>query len=143
MILVDANLLIHATTPGLLQPKAAKWLEDQFWSAPRVGLPWAVLLAWLRLITNRRIFAAPLPMDDAWSQVEEWLALESVWVPEPTERHAGIMRTLLKSGRVTDSNLVPDVHLAALAVEHGLELCSTDGDFARFRDVRWVNPLEK
>jgi toxin-antitoxin system PIN domain toxin len=103
-------------------------------------LPWASLLAFLRLVTNSRVFEHPESMADAWSQVRAWLACESVWIPEPTERHGELLGDNLKLPGV-HGNLVPDAHLAALAMEHGLTLCSTDGDFARFRALRWLNPI--
>jgi predicted nucleic acid-binding protein len=78
----------------------------------------------------------------AWSRVEEWLALPSVWIPQPTESHSQILGELLR--RVVDRpTLIPDAHLAALAIEHNLILCSTDEDFARFPQVRWLNPLQQ
>lgn len=141
MILVDTNLLLYAKVAGLPNHlRAAQWLEQAFASATRVGLPWHSLLGFLRISTNARAFARPLAMEQAWEQVEEWLSLRGVWIPEPTERHASVLGELLSSGNAT-GNLVPDAHLAALAVEHGLELCSTDADFARFPGVRWRNPL--
>jgi uncharacterized protein len=103
-------------------------------------LPWASLLAFLRITTNPRMFSHPAPMPKAWSQVGDWLACETVWVPTPTERHASILESLLAQNDVF-GNLVPDAHLAALAVEHGLTLCSADGDFARFASLKWHNPL--
>jgi toxin-antitoxin system PIN domain toxin len=141
MILIDANLLIYAHVQTLSQHEAVRhWLEKQFNETPRVGLPWPSLLAFVRLVTNPRVFDRPAPMAEAWERVEEWLALPSVWVPQPTERHAQILADLLRRA-VDRSNLVPDAHLAALAIEHGLVLCSTDGDFARFPGLRWSNPL--
>jgi hypothetical protein len=76
----------------------------------------------------------------AWQQVSDWLACDPVWIPQPTERHAEVLGTLLTQPGV-QGNLVSDAHLAALAIEHGLTLCSTDGDFARFRGLKWLNPL--
>jgi uncharacterized protein len=98
------------------------------------------LLAFLRLVTNSRVFEHPESILDAWGQVRTWLACESAWTPEPTERHAELLGEFLALPGV-HGNLVPDAHLAALAVEHGLTLCSTDGDFARFRALRWINPI--
>jgi toxin-antitoxin system PIN domain toxin len=103
-------------------------------------LPWASLLAFLRLVTNSRVFEHPEPIADARLQVEDWLACDTVWTPAPTERHRGLLGELLKLPGV-HGNLVPDAHLAALAIEHGLTLCSSDGDFARFRTLRWLNPI--
>ena len=62
------------------------------------------------------------------------------WIPAPGERHRDVLATLFAAPGM-QANLVPDAHLAALAIEHGLTLCSTDGDFSRFRELRWQNPL--
>jgi len=105
-----------------------------------VGLPWASLLAFLRLVTNPRVFARPEPIADAWRQVLAWLGWETAWIPQPIERHAELLGQLLATPGVY-ANLGPDAHVAALAMEHGLALCSTDGDFARFPSLRWINPL--
>ncbi|MCL6641824.1 MAG: type II toxin-antitoxin system VapC family toxin [Candidatus Bipolaricaulota bacterium] len=142
MILIDANILIYAHVPTLPHHEAARrWLEEQL-NESRVGLPWPSLLAFMRLVTNPRIFERPVSITEAWSRVEEWLALPSVWIPQPTESHSQILRELLR--KVVDHpTLIPDAHLAALAIEHNLILCSTDGDFARFPQVRWLNPLQQ
>ncbi len=141
MILVDANLLIYAYVPTLPQHEVARrWLEEQLSTAPRVGLPWPSLLAFVRLVTNPRVFERPASITEAWERVEEWLKVPSVWVPLPTERHPEILGELMQRA-VDRPQLVPDAHLAALAIEHGLILCSTDGDFARFPGLRWRNPL--
>lgn len=141
MILVDANLLLYAKIADLPQhERAASWLEGQVRAASRIGLPWVSLVAFLRISTNARVFSRPLPVARAWEQVEEWLALPGVWVPEPTEQHGAVFGKLLRSAGAT-ANLVPDAHLAAIALEHGLEVCSTDADFARFPGLRWRNPL--
>lgn len=140
MILLDANLLIYAHVEDFEAHAAARaWLDERLGGTARVGLPWPSLLAFLRLVTNPRIFARPEPMADAWTQVDEWLHAPAAWVPSPTARHAEVLATLVPA--VTRPNLVPDAHLAALAIEHGLTLCSTDGDFARFGDLSWMNPL--
>jgi uncharacterized protein len=141
VILIDANILIYAHVNSFAQHHVAReWLDQQLNGSAPVGLPWASLLAFLRLVTNSRIFEHPESIEDAWSQVQAWLACESVWTPEPTERHAEVLGEILKLPGV-HGNLVPEAHLAALAMEHGLTLCSTDGDFAQFRAVRWVNPI--
>jgi uncharacterized protein len=142
MILIDANILIYAHVPTLPHHEAARrWLEEQL-NESRVGLPWPSLLAFMRLVTNPRIFERPASITEAWSRVEEWLALPSVWIPQPTERHSQILGELLR--KVVDRpTLIPDAHLAALAIEHDLILCSTDGDFTRFPQVRWLNPLQQ
>lgn len=141
MILVDTNLLVYAHVADFPQHQAAReWLEQSLRGLARVALPWPSLLGFLRLVTNPRVFERPEPVESAWNQVEAWLAAPTVWIPHPTERHARVLGELLRGGWVT-ANLVPDAHLAALAIEHGLTLCSTDGDFARFTGLRWLNPL--
>jgi hypothetical protein len=79
-------------------------------------------------------------MVDAWTQIEGWLACDVAWIPSPTERHETVLGRLLAAPGIV-GDLVPDAHLAALAIEHGLELMSADGDFARFSGLRWTNPL--
>lgn len=141
MILIDANILIYATDSNSERHTVASgWLDAQLSGATAVGLPWPSLLAFLRLATNPRIFPHPLRMSAAWKQVAAWLEADPVWIPQPTGHHAETLRGLLAEPGI-HGNLVPDAHLAALAVEHGLTLCSTDGDFARFKNLRWRNPL--
>ncbi len=143
MILVDANLLIYAFIEEFPQHTAAKsWLDGRLNGPDKVGLPWAALLAFVRISSNPRFFEEPQTIQDAWRQVESWLDVESVWIPEPTERHRELLTGLLQQvGR--DPNKVPDAHLAALAIEHGLSLHSSDRGFAGFSDLSWVNPLER
>jgi toxin-antitoxin system PIN domain toxin len=142
MIIVDTNLLLYAHVASFPQhPAARAWLDEQLNGASRVGLPWPTLLSFVRLVSNPRIFEHPEPLGEAWQQVEKWLQCPPAWIPLPTTRHQAVLGALLAEtgGR---SNLVPDAHLAALAIEHGLVLCSTDGDFARFSTLRWQNPLQ-
>ncbi len=142
MILVDANLLVYAHVSSMEQHDSAlEWLDQQLNGSARVGLPWASLLAFVRLVTNPRIFKRTQSMSAAWRQVEDWLSCDTVWIPQPTEQHVSVLGSLLVNNRIT-SNLVPDTHLAALALEHGLTLCSTDGDFARFESLKWIDPLK-
>ena len=141
MILVDANLLVYAHVSSFAQhERARQWLDGEINGNSPVGLPWNTLLAFLRIVTNPRIFHRPETITDAGRQVEAWLDCETVWIPEPTERHRDVLGQILGDSGM-QANLVPDAHLAALAIEHGLILCSTDGDFGRFRSLRWSNPL--
>lgn len=141
MILVDANLLIYANVDSFPQhARARQWLDERLNGPAPVGLPWPSLLAFLRVSTNPRVFEQPARMTDAWRQVLDWLGCERTWIPQPTERHREVLGELLTAPGV-QANLVQDAHLAALAVEHGLILCSSDGDFARFPGLRWENPL--
>ena len=141
MILVDANVLIYASVDSFRQHERARhWLDERLNGAPPIGLPWASLLGFLRVTTNPRVFGRPMAVADAWRQVLAWLGCEPAWIPQPTERHREILGDLLAAPGV-QANLVPDAHLAALAIEHGLILCSTDGDFARFSGLRWEDPI--
>lgn len=140
LILLDANLLVYAYTPESPRHEAAgKWLEEVFNGPAKVGLPWPTLLAFARLMGNPSVVSKPVPLNEAWAQVKQWLKLPQTWIPLPTNRHLPIISGLLDEESKPD--LAADAHLAALAIEHGLTVCSTDGDFARFRDVRWENPL--
>jgi len=141
VILVDANLLVYAFDARATQHAAARdWLDASLAGTARVGLPWESLVAFLRITTNPRLGHRPAPVADAWRQVESWLESPVAWVPVPTERHAEAFGTLLALVGAT-ANDVHDVHLAALALQHGLVVATTDRDFARFPAVRWENPL--
>jgi len=141
VILVDANLLLYAANQAAPEHRVAReWLDARLSSTARVGLPWPSLLAFVRLASNPMVMRQPVPVATAWNQVQQWLSAGPAWVPPPTARHADILRGLCEPSWMT-SRLVPDAHLAALAIEHGLTLCSTDGDFARFAGLDWKNPL--
>jgi len=141
MILVDANLLVYAHDAAAAEHSLARaWFEGVLNRPARVGLPWPSLLAFVRLVSNPAIVRRPVAPSVAWERAAGWLARENVWVPLPGPSHAAVLGRLLADGRVT-SRMVPDAHLAALAIEHGLTLCSSDGDFARFAGLRWENPL--
>jgi toxin-antitoxin system PIN domain toxin len=141
VILVDVNLLIYATSKRAKQHRdALNWLETQLNGSARVGMPWPCLLGYLRIVTNRRAFTDAISMEQAWNQIDDWLACDLTWIPQPTERHAEVLGSLCAQPGV-HGDLVSDAHLAALAIEHGLTLCSTDGDFARFANLKWQNPL--
>jgi uncharacterized protein len=140
-MLIDANILLFAVNSAAPEHvRAAAWLEDALNGNRRVGLPWESLTAFVRLATNPRVVPKPLAPIDAWVIVEEWLAAPAAWVPVPTERHAAVLGDLIRRYRPT-AKLVPDAHLAALAIEHGAEVISADTDFARFAEIRWRDPL--
>jgi toxin-antitoxin system PIN domain toxin len=140
-MLVDANLLLYAVdeTSPQHQP-ARKWLEAALNGTRRVGLPWVTLLAFVRIGTHPRASTDPLSAEQAWGHVESWLAQEIAWIPRETERHAEVLADLIIRYGLR-GNLVTDAQLAALALTHGLSVCSADTDFARFTEVAWVNPL--
>lgn len=140
-MLIDANLLLFAAyRESPFHAGANAWLNDQLNGERRVGLPWQSLGAFIRIITNPRIFEQPLDPVQAWEHVEGWLANDMVWAPAPTSRHADVLGNLVKRHQLR-GDLIPDAQLAALAIEHGVELCSADTYFARFTEIRWNNPL--
>ena len=141
MILLDTNILIYSSIKTAPYHGRAKiWLDKKLNGDAPVGMPWQSLTGFLRIVTNARIFDPPVSPEDAWKVVNFWLDCGNVWIPEPSEKHRRILDSLYKKVN-PQGNLVPDAHLAALAMEHGLILCSTDGDFARFPGLSWIDPL--
>lgn len=141
MILVDANLLLYAEdSQAALHAQARRWWDEQLSGDDPVCLCWTVLTAFVRVGTNPRVYQRPLTIDEAVERIQSWLAQPCVRIIHATSRHLEVFSHLLATGQAT-ANLVPDAHLAALAIEHGCVLCSTDGDFARFSGLTWQNPL--
>lgn len=143
MILVDANLLLYAE--DALHPensRARAWWDDALSGTDPVCLCWTVLAAYVRIGTNRRVFDRPLSITQAVNRVESWLSQPCTRVVRATERHWEVFRSLLVEGKAT-ANLVTDAHLAALAMEHGCRVASTDADFSRFPGLKWYNPLRE
>ena len=140
-MLIDANLLLYAgDSRSPFHTAAAGWLEETLNGRRRVGLPWQTIGAFVRIISHPRVTAEPLGPERAWAYVEAWLDADPVWIPPATDRTARVLLQLGSELGIT-GNLVPDAQLAALAIEHGLEILSADTDFARFPRVRWRNPL--
>ena len=141
--LVDANLILWAHHRQFRQHSQARsWWARLLSEAPLVGVPWPTILAFLRISTHPRALERPLELEQAWGLVEGWLGRANVWIPVPTDRHRRLLAVLLESGQAA-GNHVPDAHLAALALEWGLELQSADRDFARYPGLRWRDPLEE
>lgn len=141
MILVDANLLIYAYHPRSEHYAASRaWLEDVLAGPEPVRFAWVTLWAFLRISTNPRIFERPMTTAEAEAAVSAWLAQPAAGILEPGERHWEILRRLLGEGQATGP-LVTDAAIAAIAIEHGSVLCTTDRDFARFPALKWKNPL--
>jgi toxin-antitoxin system PIN domain toxin len=139
--LPDVNLLLYAYDSEAPRHEAAReWLEETLSGAETVAFPWAVMVGFVRIATNPAIFARPWDADAALDVVDAWLAQPAVTVVHPTARHAAVLRDLL-GPLGTAGNLTSDAHLAALAIEHGATLCSSDNDFSRFSGLRWVDPL--
>lgn len=141
MRLLDLNLLLYALdTTSPRHAQARPWLEGTLSGSRTVAFAWSVLLGFVRLSTRAVVFERPLTVGQALDLVDAWLSLPATTVVHPTDRHADVLRELLEPWG-TAGNLTTDAHLAALAIEHGAELCSTDADFSRFPGVRWIDPL--
>jgi toxin-antitoxin system PIN domain toxin len=141
MKLIDLNLLLYAVnSDSPHHARARNWLEAVLSADEPVALPWIVLLGFLRISTNPRILSRALPPARAMEILDGWLALPVVLPLTPRRDHWRLVRELL-TATGTAGNLTTDAHLAALAIENGCELCSTDSDFQRFPHLRWVNPL--
>ena len=134
MILVDVNILVDATmTSTANHPAARSWLQERLSGTPRVGLPWVCITGFIRVVGQPRAWERPMPVADALSVVCSWLARPCAWIPEPGPRHLDLLDELLRTQ--PSVRLVTDAHIAAIAMEHGLELCSRDRDFARWADL--------
>ena len=141
MILPDLNLLIHAYNPGsAAHPAARTWWEACLTGSRPIFLPWVVILGFLRLTTRPQIAANPFPVSEACEIASSWLARPQVSTLHPGDHHGEILFDLLRSAG-TGGNLTTDAHLAALAIEHRIELHTTDSDFSRFPGLWWRNPL--
>jgi toxin-antitoxin system PIN domain toxin len=141
MTIIDANLLLYAyNADAPQQPMAAQWLGKLLASGEMVALPWVTIWAFIRIGTNSRIWPNPLPAREAFAIVGEWLAQPGVVPLQPGPLHAEILEKLVTDHGATGP-MVTDAVLAALAMEHGALLASTDQDFRRFPNLRWLNPL--
>jgi toxin-antitoxin system PIN domain toxin len=139
-VIVDTNVLLYAVDKAApFHPGALAWLTGALNGPVRIGLPWPALIGFQRIATNPRAVARPLSSKAAWSHIERWLAAPAAWVPVPGQRHSEILGRLIAEGDLR-GNLVPDAHLAALAIEFGLKVCSYDSDFARFAGADWFRP---
>ena len=142
MKIVDINLLIYAINKDAPHhSKAKKWLEDSLSSDEPFGFAWIVILGFLRIVTNGRIMPTPLIPEVAIDAVNDWLQQPPSLNVVPTHQHWSTFKELLMP-LGTAANLTSDAHLAALAIEHGARLYSTDNDFSRFQTLRWINPIE-
>jgi len=141
LILVDANLLLYAYHPRASEhARSREWLEGVLVGPELVRFTWLTLWAFVRIATSSRVFEQPLSVEEAGTIVSSWLARRNAGIVEPGERHWQILRSLLREGQ-TSGPLVMDAALAAVAIEHGATLCTTDRDFSRFPGLKWINPL--
>ena len=141
MIIPDVNLLVYAYDSDSRRHEAAReWWEALMNGTGSVGIPWIVILGFIRIATHSRILENPLEVGSACARVRTWLARPNAIIVHPGARHPDILFQLIE-GAGTGGNLTTDAHLAALAIEHQAEIHSTDADMVRFPGLRWMNPL--
>ncbi|MBC8452459.1 MAG: type II toxin-antitoxin system VapC family toxin [Spirochaetes bacterium] len=141
MIVVDLNVLIYAVDEDSYHHTAAKaWLEKQLNGTESIGIPWVVLLGFLRIMTSRKVFSHPLTEDQTIEIIDQWLTHPLVRIPNPEHHHWFLMKELvLESG--TAGNLTSDIHLAAIAMQSRAKLYTLDADFSRFNGLWWEKPF--
>ena len=141
MILIDANLLLHAYNPRSADHEASRrWLEASLSGTELVRFAWVTIWAFIRIATSPRVFEQPLSIVEADTIVSSWLAQPAAGMLEPGDRHWDLLRRLLTEGQASGP-LAMDAALAAIALEHGATLHTTDRDFTRFDGLAWINPL--
>jgi toxin-antitoxin system PIN domain toxin len=141
VIILDANILLYAYDASSAHHQEAKhWLEDTFAKASPIGLTWTVILAFVRIATNPRAMQRPISRQDALRIVSAWLNQPQTVILNPTDAHWEHLEKMINSAQATGP-LVMDAHLAALAVEHGATLVTTDRDFSRFPGLPLLDPL--
>lgn len=141
MIVLDANILLYAyDSSSSHHVKARAWVEQAFSDSAPVGLPWQTISAFLRIMTNLRLPGERFTLQEAVEIVDRWLEQPNVRLLAEGEDHWQLFRQLMVEGQAS-GGLVSDAHLAALTLEYGGVLQTTDRDFARFPSLRWSNPL--
>lgn len=143
MIILDANILLYAyDSSSSLHRPARSWVEAAFSSEEIIGLPWQTVSAFLRVVTNPGLRGDRFTIEEAIAVVDQWLAQPNVRLLAPGERHWSLLKPTLVDGQARGP-LVTDAQLAALTLEYGGVLHTTDRDFARFPHLRWKNPLRR
>jgi len=141
VIVLDANVLLYAyDSASIHHSKARAWIEEAFSGTAPVSLPWQTISAFLRIMTNPRIPGERFTLEEAVQVVDHWLEQPNIRVLAPGDEHWLLFRQMIVEGQAPGA-LVSDAHLAALTVEYGGTLYTTDRDFARFPGLRWSNPL--
>lgn len=142
MIVVDANVLLYAhDASDPRQVQAARWLEDTVGGTEAVGLAMSTLLGFIRIATDPRVYLVPITAAQAIELVESWLRRANVQLIGPTDAHWRTLADLAVAGQARGP-LLMDAHLAALTLEHGASLATTDRDFSRFPGLRTIDPIK-
>ena len=142
MIVPDVNLLVYAYSDGTpFHDAARRWWEGVVNGMEQVGLAWAVISGFLRVMTHPGLLTPPMAPAQAIGYVRDWLRYDHIITINPGEKHLRLLQRNLDAAG-TGGNLVPDAHIAALAMEYGAEVHSNDSDFSRFPGLQWHNPLQ-
>lgn len=140
MTILDANILLYAyDRSSVSHTRVIEWLETQFQAREAIGLPWISLWAFLRIATNPRINQSPLSLKEAFAVIHEIQQMPRAVIVQPGSQHAEILERLAIEAQANGSRIT-DAVLAAIAIEHGAKLASTDRDFSRFQGLKWINP---
>lgn len=141
MKIVDLNILLYAVNRDAHHHHTVcSWWEQAMSGEETIGLPWLVLLGFLRIATNPRVFPRPLTSDQAIERMDAWVSHPNTVVISETEDQWRILKSLIEETGTT-GNLTTDAHLASMAIAYGAVLVSCDTDFVRFQRVRWESPL--
>ena len=141
MKICDLNILIYAVNEDSIHhAKAKAWLETQLKGTETIGIPWLVILGFIRIMTSGRVFPNPLSERQATKLIDIWLQNPLVQVPDPESGHWILVKDLIHEAG-TAGNLTSDIHLAAIAIGHRAKLFTLDADFSRFAGLRWEKPF--
>jgi uncharacterized protein len=142
MIVLDANILLYAyDSHSGLHTKAKSWVERTLSGSDLVGLPWQTTGAFLRIVTNAKLTGHRFTVEEATAVIDLWMEQPNVRPLSPGDRHWPILRRMIAGGQA-HGPLMTDAQLAALTIEHGGVLHTTDRDFTRFPGLRWINPFQ-
>lgn len=141
MNLIDVNLLVYAVNSTASQHHPVKkWLEEMTSSGAPIVFPWVTIIGFLRVATNAKALPNPLTTNQALSSLQQWLGRDHVHIVEPGPWHWQILSEMIARFNLVGNSLT-DAHLAAMAIEHGWTLYSADRGFARYPNLKWVNPI--
>lgn len=142
MLLPDVNVLIYAHREDSTREHAdyAAWLTRLATGVEPFALSVLSLAAVVRIVTNPRIFRRPSTLDEVFDFIGELRKRPTARVVAPGPKHLEILEDLCRTANVT-GKLSADAQHAAVAIEHGCTLVTTDSDFDRFPGLRWQHPL--
>ena len=141
MTVLDVNVLLYAyNADAPQQAAAARWLGELLESSETIAIPWITVWGFVRISTNSRIWDKPRTAEDSFAIIRDWLGQPNVIALEPGARHCDILENLVSKNQALGP-MVTDAVLAALAIEHGASLASTDHDFRRFPELQWIDPM--